>query len=180
MAKPSVYVDESQLTRIQQVLKKFRADILTPFLRDVGTRLVNDFKLGFRNSKAPDDSKWESVEREGKPLLDTGRLRSSIHAIVTPGRLEVGTNVIYGPTHQYGDDSIVTANVPEHTRLINQAFGRPLKFGVYATVRAHSKQQQRNVTARPFLGIEQRQKRKIIKEFARHVEIITNGEAREI
>lgn len=177
MSKSSVRIDETQFTRIQKILAKFRGDILTPFLRDVGVRLVNDFKLGFRNSKAPDDSRWEPVQREGKPLIDTGRLRSSIHAVVTPGRLEVGTNVVYGPTHQYGDDSTIRVTVPEHTRLINQAFGRPLRFGVYSQVKEHSKNIQRNIPARPFLGIEQRQKRKIIRTFATHVERITNGEA---
>lgn len=37
-----------------------------------------------------------------KPLLDTGRLRASITYRATRDFAEVGTNVVYGPTHQFG------------------------------------------------------------------------------
>lgn len=173
----SVRLNAADLRNIQDVLNRFRSDLLTPFLRDVGQRLVNDFKMGFRRSKAPDDTPWKPVQRGGKPLIDTGRLRNSIHANVQPRKLEIGTNVKYAATHQFGDDRTITANVPEHTRLINRAFGKALRFGVYANVSAHQRNQKRNIDARPFLGIESRQRRKIIKEFNHHIELITKGKA---
>lgn len=38
----------------------------------------------------------------GNQLQDSGRLRQSIRHELTPNGVEVGTNVIYGPIHQFG------------------------------------------------------------------------------
>lgn len=45
-----------------------------------------------------------------KPLIDTGRLRQSIATRVGRTELAVGTNVVYGGTHQFGsEDGLVPA-----------------------------------------------------------------------
>lgn len=176
MAKKPVQVNQAQLQQIEKVLKKMSTDNLRPFLADVGRRLVQDFKMGFRRSMAPDGSSWQGLKyREGQPLRLTRRLQDSIDHRVQGKTVEVGTNVKYGPTHQYGLDTI---QVPEHTRIISKAFGKPLKFPVAATVKAHTK--DANVPARPFLGIHQRQRSKIVKAFEAHIENLTNGKASKL
>jgi phage gpG-like protein len=70
----------------------------------------------------------------------------------------------------YGLDKI---DVPAHTKLINQAFGKKLKYPVYANVKAHTKKV--NVKARPFLGIEKPQKRIIANVYKKFVDQITKG-----
>jgi phage gpG-like protein len=44
----------------------------------------------------------QKIGREGQPLLDTGRLRSSITYNANASGVEVGTNVEYAPVHQFG------------------------------------------------------------------------------
>ena len=60
--------------------------------------------LTFRTSKSPWGTPWKPLKRRaGKPLLHTGRLRQSINRrINSDATIDVGTNVIYGWTHQFG------------------------------------------------------------------------------
>lgn len=81
----------------------------------------------------------------------TGRLRRSITQRIESGADEisgiVGTNVDYAAAHEYGFKGAVT--VKQHLRLVKQAFGRPLKSPVWATVGAHTK--NANIPERSFL-----------------------------
>lgn len=174
MPVPSVKIDESDFNKIQKLLSKLSNHNLQEFLVSVGRRLVNDFRMGFKLGVDPAGKKWAGItHREGQPLKDTGRLQRSIIARVSGKSLEVGTNTVYAKTHQYGDAGSVT--IPEHTKLINQAFGKKLKFPVFANVKSHTK--QRNIKARPFLGIEQRQRDKIVLAFEHQIKQISNGQA---
>jgi phage gpG-like protein len=80
----------------------------------------------------------------------TGRLRSSIAARVSvQGQdivIQVGTNVEYAATHEFGFRGIV--NVPAHDRVVRKAFGRPIT-AVVAHVMGHPRKV--NIRARPFL-----------------------------
>lgn len=65
--------------------------------------------------------------RQGKLLQDSGRLRESTTGLVTHTGAEVGTNVVYAPTHQFG---YPPRNIPPRTfiwlseraqeRIVNQ------------------------------------------------------------
>lgn len=169
----SVELNEKEFEQIQKAFKKIQSQQMLPFFQDVGRRLVNDFKMGFRLSVAPDGEKWKPLKhREGQPLRDTGRLRNSITFQASEKYVEIGTNVVYGRAHQFG---VTKQNVPEHTKLINQAFGKKLKFPVYATVKAHTKNPK--IPARPFLGIENRQKKKIVQAFVATISKLLEGKA---
>lgn len=57
----------------------------------------------FQNSVDPNGNKWkEPKSRKGKPLLDTGALRKSIHKINKNNVAGVGTNIDYARIHNYG------------------------------------------------------------------------------
>ena len=81
----------------------------------------------------------------------TGTLRRSIdQRLVTDQSAVSGivsTNVGYGKAHEYGFQGPVT--VKEHLRLGKQAFGKDLKYPVWATVKAHTMNQ--NLPERSFL-----------------------------
>lgn len=68
----------------------------------------------------------------------TGTLRRSIdQAVVREAGGVVGivsTKVKYGRQHEFGGQ----VTIPEHLRLVKQAFGKELKFPVYATVKQHT------------------------------------------
>ena len=169
----SIEVDKADFAKIKKTFKKMNADDMKPFMRSVGARLTHDFRMGFRHSLSPSDTPWAPITyRQGQPLVDTGRLRNSITFTLGNKSVEVGTNVEYARTQQEGGGII---QVPEHTKLISQAFGKPLKYPVYANVKAHSK--NTNIKARPFLGIEKRQQDKIIKAFEKHIIGLTDGKA---
>ena len=68
----------------------------------------------------------------------SGRLRRSINprfeGLGSPKPAGyVGTNVPYGRVHELGE----TVTVKQHLRLVRQAWGKELKFPVWATVPAH-------------------------------------------
>ena len=163
--KVQTQFNEKELRRIRQALDRLGSDQRKVFFRRVGAALKTDFEMGFRRGKSPRGNAWAPVLRGGQPLRDTRRLQGSLTMRATSDSTEVGTNVGYGPAHQDGVDKTVT--VPTHTRLINQAFGRKLSTGVYQTVKSHKRKM--NIEARPFLGIERPQQRKIVRVFGQYM-----------
>lgn len=81
----------------------------------------------------------------------TGTLRRSIDQQLLTGGDDitgiVSTNLKYARAHEYGFKEQVT--VKEHLRLVKQAFGKPLKSPVWATVKSHSA--KANLPERSFL-----------------------------
>lgn len=168
----TVRLDEQEFVRIRRSLDEVGSNQRREFFKRVGQALRADYQMGFRQSKAPDGSTWKPVTRGGQPLRDTGRLQRSIRARYSQSKAEVGTNVAYGPAHQDGVGK--TVNVPQHTRIINQAFGRRLRFPVAQTVGTHRRKM--NLTARPFLGIHTPQERKIVQVFNQYMRTIRGVE----
>lgn len=132
-----------------------RMQDLRPALKAVGelvrSSIVRNFEVGGRPRR------WKPSQRarrqEGQTLLDTRRLRDSIARArirVTDRSVRLGTNVKYAAVHQFGFRGSVL--VPQHVRLVRQAFGSRLKFPVYATVRAHWA--RRNIPKRPFMMVQ--------------------------
>lgn len=138
---------------------------LKPVLNTIGHSLVQVYRLGFKQSVAPDGSKWAPIHhREGMPLILTGILRKSITHRATEELLEVGTNIEYGRHQHFGGKG--TSTVPEHTRIISQAFGKPLPEPKAVTVKSH--QRKNNIKARPFLGISPKQFDMIKRRLTQH------------
>jgi phage virion morphogenesis protein len=93
-----------------------RARNLAPAMREIGSGVVDDARLRFRDSKDPYGAPWQRLKastlaarRKGsgpgqaKPLLDTGRLRNSVtYRVDGPDAVVVGTNVAYAAIHQFG------------------------------------------------------------------------------
>lgn len=82
--------------------------------------MFKDVMDHFKKEEGPDGS-WQKLSpltilrrrgRNAKILQDTGRLRQSIAGIHGGTGAEVGTNIIYGNTHQHGDPK---RNIPART-----------------------------------------------------------------
>lgn len=128
-----------------------------PFLNELGQRLVESFKYGFRESKGPNNDAWKTLtHRDGKPLIDTGRLRRSIGFKLSNDNksLSVGTNVIYARIHNEGLDQDV--QVKPHSRRITMAFGKLLESPKSVDVKAHTRHVK--MPQREFLGFGLRQR----------------------
>lgn len=90
-------------------------DDLSPVLGQMGEYLVDATRDRFDDQAAPDGTPWaplsEGYARRKKKNADKilvldGILRNTIAYNVGPHDLEVGTNRIYGATHQFGRDQI--------------------------------------------------------------------------
>lgn len=96
--------DFAGLARLQAKLKSLASEDTHVRLANVlGAEAITQIQLGFRSSRDPYGVPWAPLKRRsGKPLLDTGRLRSSFSYNARRGSFVVGTNVSYAKFHQHG------------------------------------------------------------------------------
>ena len=130
-----------------------KARDLRPVLMRFGVHMIRSIEKNFQAGGRP--TPWppsmRAIRKGGKTLIDTARLKNSIVAQVIGDRtLRVGTNVAYAAAHQFGFSGTVT--VPEHIRMVRQAFGRRLPQPVAARVRQHSRRLR--LPARPFVLVQ--------------------------
>lgn len=99
----------------------------------------------FDSETAPDGTTWPKSVRAaasgGKTLTKSSGLRNSINTRATEEGAEVGTNLIYAATHQFGANRTIRAR--------NKPF---LAFQVGGVWR-RAKSVNISIPARPFLGI---------------------------
>lgn len=106
--------------------------------------------------EAPDGTPWPewadatSSQRHANQslLFFGGDLAQSIQHQIDASSVDIGSNLAYAATHQFGDQQVI--QVPGHTRTIDQAFGKPIQ-SVTVTVKSHSV--KRNIPAREYLGV---------------------------
>lgn len=121
-----------------------KADLLD----DVGAALAENVRMTFVMGASPYGVPWAPLRhRKGQPLRDTGRLMNSITHRVVGNTVEVGTNVEYAPTHQFG------ARMGEYGRYYQLSRLKYDKgdFRRYAGSRKGHPIPWGNVPARPFL-----------------------------
>ena len=113
--------DFAKLARLQAKVKRLATDdVRVRFATVMGAEAVAQVQLGFRESRDPYGRAWPPLKlRSGKPLLDTGRLRSSFSYRARPRGFEVGTNFIGAPVHQYG-----ATIAPKRAKLLRFRAGR--------------------------------------------------------
>lgn len=101
MAGVRVRVDARRLRRAIRDAERAPLDAW----REIGELIVSSIQRNFEASGRP--KRWAPLKyRQGKPLIDTGRLRASINAKADAAGVTVGTNLIYAATHQFGRDAI--------------------------------------------------------------------------
>jgi phage gpG-like protein len=100
--------DFAKLADLQKRLARIPTpETRTELARVVGEAARTQLTLGFRNSVDPYGVPWLPLKhRRGKPLLDTGRLRSSYTYTPSPTGVRIGTNVQYAKFHQYGTNGL--------------------------------------------------------------------------
>ncbi len=126
--------------RIQAALDKLAARLtaMRGPLEEIGAALEASTALRFEDQSGPDGIAWAPLSsvsrargREGGVILsDTGRLGDSMTRRADDRQVEVGTNVIYAGTHQFG---------AARGAFGATAGGGPIPWG--------------DIPARPFIGI---------------------------
>jgi phage gpG-like protein len=97
--------DFAKLARLQAKLKTLASsDTQTRLTNVLGAEALAQVQFGFRESRDPYGQGWAALKLRagGKPLLDTGRLRSSFSYQPQRSAFRIGTNFIGAPVHQYG------------------------------------------------------------------------------
>lgn len=97
--------DFAKLARLQAQIKTIAStDFTSRMANVVGAAGLTELQLGFRQSRDPYGRAWDELKlREGgKPLLDTGRLRSSFSYQPSSSGFTIGSNFIGTAVHQYG------------------------------------------------------------------------------
>lgn len=104
----SIDIELTGLPAIERAMGRLlrRAADLTPLMEDIGAALEASTRDRFERGLDPDGMPWppslRAIEEHGQTLVDTARLRDSITYETGRTQVEVGTNVRYAPTHQFG------------------------------------------------------------------------------
>lgn len=143
------------IRRLNQHLKKLSQLDREGINQTIAETLRSSTRMRFKTGTDPDGKTWPRSLRvegnKGKTLVDTARLRNSIRGRATPELAEVGTNVIYGGRHQFGD---------KRPMLIKAKTSKGLRFKIGD--RWITKKQVRvKLPARPYLGISQEDREEI-------------------
>lgn len=113
---------------------------------DINNALAEALRTGtqerFENGTAPDGRAWPRTIRGGQTLVRTAALKNSVNTRANAQGAEVGTNLIYAATHQFGAAGR-TIRARKKPFLKFQIGGRWIR----------KKQVTVNIPARPFLGI---------------------------
>lgn len=146
---------------------------LRPFMDEAAGILLASTIVRFDDQRGPFGVRWAPTKRQrtqavGKEgpnkagiLVDTGDLRGSIRTEVTDNSVEIGSDGLKNPVkalaNQFGSHRPTT--VAFHTRRVTVAFGVPLAAPVTAFVSSHVR--ITNLPARPFIGIDDEDERRI-------------------
>lgn len=157
----SVQVDTrgEELARYQRLLDHLgRNDYKSELLESIGEVVEHQTLRRISDEKtAPDGTAWTpwsaayaKTRHSGNSLLQgSGDLLDSIEHQVQRNHVRVGSALVYAGVHQDGFSGSV--QIPAHTRLITQAFGKLLKSGVYQSVGAFTRQME--MPKREYLGL---------------------------
>lgn len=152
MASIRVSIDgdtEKLLAKLNGIAGLDKAEVNNALAEALRTGTVERFESG----TGPDGRVWPRSIRAGsggQTLVVTATLKNSINARASAKGAEVGTNLIYAATHQFGASG-------RTIRARNKPF---LKFQVGGRW-IRKKQVTVNIPARPFLGISEEDRKEI-------------------
>jgi phage gpG-like protein len=154
---------------VKTALENFEQRLKRPEkpLRECGLVLLRSIAKNFKQGGRP--VRWKKSIRAlatgGQTLVDTSRLRKSIAMDVRGNTLTVGTNVKYARIHQLGGHIRRNVAVRSHWRLMTQAFGKAIT-GRKVLVRQHQRRVDLDMPARPFLLVQDPDRRMFKRIFA--------------
>lgn len=153
----TIVIDDTETKKLIEELLKRTSDI-GPVQEGVGQILVSSTQLRFMNQAGPDGSPWAQLSavtlsrrrkggRGAQILRDTGRLMNSVTSKITDNEVQIGTNVIYAGTHQFG-----------------------AKKGDYGKTKRNGPIPWGNIPARPFLGYNNEDNENVNELIQRYVD----------
>ena len=166
MARIVIDVDSQGAIRgVRRLAQKL--DNPRPAFDAIGALLVDSAKERFEREAGPGGVPWKKSRRAeeegGRTLRDSGRLFDSItHNVLSDG-VEVGTNVVYAAIHQLGGRTPPRVIRPKNKRALYWPGARhPVKSVNHPGS---------DIPARPFLGVDEGDRRAIERIIALHLEL---------
>ena len=178
--KVGIEIDDREVRELFATLARKGAD-LAPVMRQIAASLEAATQLRFKDGISPSGAPWlplspvtravrakrsrsrgaaavaSALGGAMQPLLDTGRLRGSITSTYSAKQAVVGTNVAYGPIHQFGFRG--PQSVKPHTRRSRK--------GSTHQVRGHTRSM--NVPARPYFGLSAADRAEVLEILREHI-----------
>ncbi len=117
-----IKINQREITDALRRLAEASGDMEAAF-GDIGEALLNSHQERFERQESPDGARWEPLsprylerkkKNRDKILILEGDLRDLLRYQASADGLELGTDRIYGATHQLGDDR---RNIPERPFL---------------------------------------------------------------
>lgn len=153
-----VDVQASETAKLLAELQK-RTGNIKPAMEGIGQILVSNTQQRFVDQVDPDGLPWKALSTvtlarrrkagSGAQILrDTGRLASSINYKVVGGSVELGTNVVYAGTHQFGADKGSYGKTKK---------GRPIPWG--------------DIPKRPFFGYNDADQEDVLELLQRYIDV---------
>ena len=98
----NIIINDTSLRQSLRALEQAATD-LTPAMRKIAGSLLAETQLNFVDEGRPGwTPSLAAEERDGQTLQAKGRLMGSVTTNYDDNHAGVGTNVIYGPVHQFG------------------------------------------------------------------------------
>ena len=124
MSGTSVSVEAKGFSRLDLLIGRLMDPYWDPLLDSIGALVVSQTEERIvRTKAAPDGTKWPELspdyakrKKKGGGILElSGDLRDSlVHLVTGKTSVAIGTNLIYGATHQFGDPR---RNIPQREFL---------------------------------------------------------------
>ena len=138
------------LAKLSGIAGLDKAEVNAALAEGLRTRTLERFD----KEQSPDGGSWKrsvrASESGGKTLTMTTGLKNSINARASAEGAEVGTNLVYAATHQFGASGR-TIRARRKPYLVFKVGGRTIR----------KKQVTVNIPARPFLGISEEDRQDI-------------------
>jgi phage virion morphogenesis protein len=107
-ARIEIVVDDAEVKASLKRLAEKTSDF-GPAMKDIGEYLVRSTDERFDAQHDPSGAPWAPLapstlarKKGSKILIETSRLRDSIHYQAGEDEVQVGTDVVYGAIHQFG------------------------------------------------------------------------------
>lgn len=162
--------DNSKLFLSGMEKLKINAQNTIPLMRRIAEDMKTKVDFRFKQSKDPNGNSWEPLseatisqrrKNSSKPLIDSGELRASINAKVTPTMAIVGSNKEYAAYQNFEakKGEFGTVNVTENVREFTRT-----RRGRRENVRAFRRTRRMDIpwgykSARQFIGFSDNQRR---------------------
>jgi len=116
MAGTFLTVDTDNLKSVGESIREIlnRSQNLKPAIHDIAEHVLESTQQRFLAMETPDGDAWEPLafetlarkERQDRILTESGTLADTIHYLIENDEVQIGSNLEYAATHQFGRDNI--------------------------------------------------------------------------